>query len=137
MVVEPSGSSVPRRQLGHTLRSLREQAGITVDYASAEIERSRPTLWKIESAQPGVRIRNHDVKGLCALYGADAERTQELLALAEATRVKGWTSSYADLLPPNFDMYVGLEAGAENVFWYEEQHSFQDTPMPLVRPRAA
>jgi transcriptional regulator with XRE-family HTH domain len=118
--IEPSGSSIPRRQLGYALRSLREQTGHSVEYAATVIERSRPTLWKIESGQPGVRIRNHDVRGLCELYGASTDRTDELLALAEATRVKGWTSSYADILPPNFDMYIGLEVAARRVFWYED-----------------
>lgn len=120
MSEEPSGSSVPRRQLGYALRTLREQAGITVEYAATAVERARPTMWKIETGQPGVRIRNQDVKAMCEVYGASPEKTRELIALAEATRVKGWTSSYADILPPNFDMYVGLEVAAERIVWYED-----------------
>ncbi len=120
MTEEPSGSSVPRRQLGLALRMLREQAGLTVEYAAVEAERSRPTIWKIETGQPGVRIRNADVKTMCEVYGASQEKTKELVALAEATRVKGWASSYADILPPTLDMYVGLEVAAERVVWYED-----------------
>lgn len=120
MTEEPSGSSVPRRQLGRALRALREEAGLTVEVAAVEIERSRPTIWKIETGQPGVRFRNADVKMMCEVYGASPEKTTELVALAEATKVKGWASSYSDILPPNLDLYVGLEVAADRIVWYED-----------------
>ncbi|MFV2018697.1 DUF5753 domain-containing protein [Micromonospora sp. LOL_023] len=42
-----------------------------------------------------------------------------MLALAAATRVKGWFSRFRDVLPPGFDMYIGLEAAARAVWAYE------------------
>ena len=44
-----AGSTVPRRQLGRYLRDLRGEAGMTVRAAARELERSEPTMWRIEN----------------------------------------------------------------------------------------
>jgi Domain of unknown function (DUF5753)/Helix-turn-helix domain len=118
---EPTGASVARRRLGEELRKLREACGMTVDFAANEIERARQTLWKMEVGKPGVRILNKDVKALGTLYGAPKELVYGLLGMAEVTRVKGWAQSFADILPPNFDMYIGLEESASKLCWYEPE----------------
>jgi len=112
-----TGSTVPRRQLGRYLRDLRGKAGLTVRAAARELERSEPTLWRIESGLVGVR--SLDVEQMCRLYGADEDMTKALMALARETKAKGWWQAYGDVVPEWFDLFVGLEAAAARITWYE------------------
>ncbi|GAB7041991.1 MULTISPECIES: helix-turn-helix domain-containing protein [Catenuloplanes] len=116
MDAEP-GSTVPRRQLGRYLRRLREQAGVTVKAAAAELECSIQKLWRIEKG--AVPVRGADVKVLCQRYGASEEMTQALVALAKETKAKGWWHSYGDVVPRWFEVYVGMEAAASRLRMYE------------------
>lgn len=91
-----------------------------MDRAAEVTERGRQTVWKIEKGKLDVRIRPEgDVGKLCDLYGADAETRRVLVALAEQTKVKGWFQPEADILPPNFDTYLGLEDTASQISWYD------------------
>jgi len=111
------GSTVPRRQLGRYLRSLRVEAGLTVRAAAKELERSEPTLWRIEAGQ--VAVRALDVEQMCRLYGAKEDMTKALMALARETKAKGWWQTYGDVVPEWFDLFVGLEAAAVKMDEYE------------------
>jgi transcriptional regulator with XRE-family HTH domain len=112
-----TGSTVPRRQLGRYLRALRVEAGLTVRAAARELERSEPTLWRIESGQ--VAVRSLDVEQMCRLYGAKEDMTKALMALAKETKAKGWWQTYGDVVPEWFDLFVGLEAAANRMTEYE------------------
>jgi transcriptional regulator with XRE-family HTH domain len=117
LVETQTGSTVPRRQLGRSLRSLRVEAGLTVRAAAKELERSEPTLWRMESGQ--VAVRSLDVEQMCRLYGATADLTKALMALARETKAKGWWQTYGDVVPEWFDLFVGLEAAANRMDEYE------------------
>jgi transcriptional regulator with XRE-family HTH domain len=112
-----AGSTVPRRQLGRYLRALRAEADLTVRAAAKELERSEPTLWRIEAGQ--VAVRALDVEQMCRLYGAKEEMTKALMALARETKAKGWWQTYGDVVPEWFDLFVGLEAAATRMDEYE------------------
>jgi transcriptional regulator with XRE-family HTH domain len=112
-----TGSTVPRRQLGRYLRELRGSAGLTVRAAAKELERSEPTLWRIESGL--VAVRALDVEQMCRLYGATEDMTKALMALARETKAKGWWQRYGDVVPEWFDLFVGLEAAANQMAEYE------------------
>jgi transcriptional regulator with XRE-family HTH domain len=112
-----AGSTVPRRQLGRYLRELRGAAGLTVRAAARELERSEPTLWRIESGLTS--SRSIEVEAMCRLYGADADMTKALMALAKETKAKGWWQTYGDVVPEWFDLFVGLEAAATRMAEYE------------------
>jgi transcriptional regulator with XRE-family HTH domain len=112
-----AGSTVPRRQLGRYLRSLRVEAGLTVRAAAKELERSEPTLWRMESGM--VAVRSLDVEQMCRLYGATEDMTKALMALARETKAKGWWQTYGDVVPEWFDLFVGLEAAAAKMAEYE------------------
>lgn len=114
-----TGSTVPRRQLGRLLRKLREEAGISVADAAAALERSAPTLWRIEKGTTPMRAA--DVEAMCRLYGADAQTTQALVALARETRARGWWHAYGDTIPAWFEVYVGLEAAASRLRIYDAE----------------
>lgn len=114
-----TGSTVPRRQLGRYLRDLRGSAGLTVRAAAKQLERSEPTIWRIENGL--VSVRAVEVEIMCRLYGASEEMTKVLMALARETKAKGWWQAYGDVLPEWFDLYVGLEAAASRIAWYETE----------------
>jgi DNA-binding XRE family transcriptional regulator len=117
----PQGAMVARRRLGMDLKAMREARGIPVEVAAKHAQVVRQTLWKIETYQPQVRIKAKDIALLCDLYEARPEVKKALTALAEATQTKGWQASFKDVLPPGFDMYVGLEEYATGIDAYEAE----------------
>lgn len=119
MAETQAGSTVPRRQLGRYLRDLRTKAGLTVRAAAKQLERSEPTMWRVESGQVPVRVL--DVKAMCELYQADEKLTEALMALARETKAKGWWQAYGSVVPEWFDLYVGLEAASSRIDWYESE----------------
>ncbi|BEL04382.1 helix-turn-helix transcriptional regulator [Actinoplanes sichuanensis] len=117
---DSAGSTVPRRQLGRYLRSLREGAQprkITIEAAAAHLECSTQKIWRIEKGESPVR--GIDVKALCELYDATPEMTEALVSLARETKSKGWWASYGEAVPDWFDLYIGLEAAASRIRKYE------------------
>ncbi|MFC5721459.1 helix-turn-helix domain-containing protein [Streptomyces gamaensis] len=115
----PSGSTVPRRQLGRILCELRERAGIKTKEAAAHLERSPVTLWRIEQGR--VSSRGVEVEAMCRLYKASPELTKALVGLAKETKAKGWWHAYGDVIPEGFDVYIGLEEAATRLDWYEPE----------------
>ncbi|MGW5354851.1 helix-turn-helix domain-containing protein [Streptomyces sp. NPDC004031] len=114
-----TGSTVPRRQLGRHLRDLRNKARLTVRAAARELEWSEPKIWRIETGQTS--LRSLDVEAMCKIYGAPAELTQGLMGLAKETKGRGWWHAYGDVIPENFDLYIGLEEAAERVQQYSPE----------------
>jgi transcriptional regulator with XRE-family HTH domain len=114
-----AGSTVPRRQLGRYLHDLRVKTGMTARAAARELERSEPTLWRIENGHTATR--SLDVEQMCRLYGATADMTKALMALAKETRARGWWQAYGDVVPEWLDLYIGLEAAATRIDWYESE----------------
>jgi len=114
-----AGSTVPRRQLGRYLRDLRNEAGLTVRAAARQLERSEPTLWRMENGLTS--MRSIEVEAMCRLYGAGEDITKALVALAKETKARGWWQAYGDVVPEWFDLYVGLEAAASRISWYESE----------------
>jgi transcriptional regulator with XRE-family HTH domain len=117
-MTEEMGSTVPRRQLGRTLKQLRTEAGVTLDGAADALECSRQKVWRIESGL-GV-VRSLDVKAMCALYDVNPELVTALVGLASQTKAKGWWHAYGDAIPEWFELYVGLEAVASRLRQYDE-----------------
>ncbi|NIY68073.1 helix-turn-helix domain-containing protein [Streptomyces malaysiensis] len=115
----PTGSTVPRRQLGRYLRDLRNQARLTVRAAASELEWSEAKMWRIESGQTS--LRSHDAETMCKVYGASKELTEALMGLAKETKARGWWHSYGDVIPEGFDLFIGLEEAASQLWWYESE----------------
>ncbi|GIJ28949.1 transcriptional regulator [Micromonospora qiuiae] len=111
------GSTVPRRQLGRLLRQTREQAGIGLEAAAADLEWSRAKMYRIESGQTPIRAL--DVEQMCRLYGASPEMSEVLVSLAKESKGKGWYHAYGEVIPRWFQLYVGLEAAASRIRTYE------------------
>ncbi|MFY1691932.1 helix-turn-helix domain-containing protein [Plantactinospora sp. WMMB782] len=117
-MTEDMGSTVPRRQLGRTLKQLRTEAGVTLDAAADALECSRQKVWRIESGL-GV-VRSLDVRAMCALYDVKPELVGALVGLATQTRAKGWWHAYGDAIPEWFELYVGLEAVASRLRFFKD-----------------
>src|SRR5215470_4655246 len=113
------GPTITRRQLGRRLRALRELAGKTMADMEATKVISRPKLYRIESGTTAVKIS--DVWALCRIYGADEKTTDALAGLATATNDKGWWHDYSDIMPADFELYLGLEAAAKSIHTYDPE----------------
>ena len=111
-------STLPRRQLGRYLRNGRDECGLTLHQAAALIQRSASTLQRMERGMVA-NLREVDVSALCKVYGFDEEHTSVMKVLAAQGNELSWWCEYGDLLPPNFDFYVGLEASAQELTTYE------------------
>ncbi|MFI9272918.1 helix-turn-helix domain-containing protein [Kitasatospora sp. NPDC052896] len=119
MAEGPTGSTVPRRQLGRYLRDLRNKARLTVRAAARQLEWSEAKMWRIETGQTS--LRSLDVEAMCKVYGAPADLTEALMGLAKETKARGWWHSYGDVIPEGFDLYIGLEEAAAQIDWYESE----------------
>lgn len=117
MGTEMHGSTVPRRQLGRSVREARVAAGFTVRAAARALEWSDTKIWRIETGQ--VSIRSFDVAAMCEVYGVRPDLTDALKALSKETKARGWWHSYGDAIPDWFDIYVALEGAASEIRWYE------------------
>ncbi len=113
------GSTVPRRQLGRSLREARTAARFTVRAAAKALEWSEPKLWRIETGQ--VSMRSLDVEAMCRTYGVAPDLTAALMGLAKETKARGWWHAYGDVVPGWFDVYVGLESAARELRMYESE----------------
>jgi transcriptional regulator with XRE-family HTH domain len=109
----PSSPTVRRRELGATLRALRNERGLTVDQVAAELLCSPSKVSRMETGQRGATLR--DVRDLSELYGVtDEAQVARLMDLARGGKEQGWWQSY-DL---EFSTYVGLEAEAVSTKYY-------------------
>ncbi len=110
--------TVRRRRLGGELRRLREAADLTTHHAARYIECSQAKMSKIETGR--VPVKSLEVKALLELYGASAEQSDALLALAKQSQQKGWWQAAGiGPVPDAFATYLGLEAEAESLRDYE------------------
>lgn len=114
----PHGPTVLRIALGTQLRRLREAKGITREAAGREIRASHAKISRLELGRVGFKTR--DVADLLTFYGVDDESERAtFLRLAELANEPGWWHQYSDLLPPWFEMYLGLEQASSVIRAYE------------------
>src|SRR5579859_1629976 len=114
-----TGSTVPRRQLGRHLRDLRNKQRMTVKTAAENLEWSETKIWRIENGLTS--LRSFDAEAMCRVYGAPADLTEALKALAKETKPKGRWQAYGHVIPEYFDVYVGLEEAASHISSYQSE----------------
>lgn len=112
-------STIRRRRLGHELRRLREDAGVTVDEVATALDCSRAKISRIEGGRVGVRPAELVV--MLDRYGiSDQELRDSLVTLArESRRQTEWWTEYGSALSIA-TTYVGFEAAASSVWVYEQ-----------------
>jgi transcriptional regulator with XRE-family HTH domain len=113
-VTTRTSPTVRRRRLGHELRRLRMNAGVTIDQVAKELECSESKISRIETGQ--VTALPRDVGDMLKLYEVVGDQHDELMQLARDARRKGWWHSYGGV--PR-SAYVGFEAAAEQISTYE------------------
>ncbi len=106
--------TVRQRELGIRLRELRNSVALTVEEAGTRMGCSAAKISRMETGARRASLR--DVRELCAIYGiTDAERVEELVALAGQAREPGWWSQYDE---PLLSPYLGLEQEAAAITAY-------------------
>jgi transcriptional regulator with XRE-family HTH domain len=116
MTSTQGGSTVARRQLGRRLRALRMGAGKTHEDLSESRVISRTKIWKLETGR--VPAKDGDVLALARFYGARPDQTDELMALAWATRETGPAGKAGSAITPWFGEYAELEASCATLRAY-------------------
>lgn len=112
------GPTVGRRKLRTAIRRAREAAGLTQDQVAAAMDWSLSKLIRIESGY--VSISTNDVKALLNHYRvSDPNQVAELVQLAKVSRQRAWWSQYRDSVPPAYYSYIGLEAEAAALCFYQ------------------
>lgn len=121
------GPVVPRRRLGAELRTLREQAELTIEDVAKELECSVSKVSRLETGQ-GIP-KSRDVRDLLDRYGItdEAHRDRLMRWVREGNR-QGWWDDFSDvlapdprdpLLPDNPSRYVALEQDASELRSFE------------------
>jgi transcriptional regulator with XRE-family HTH domain len=109
-VPEPASPIVRRRRLAAELRRLRERADLTGDFVADRMGWSASKVSRIENAHTAPRPA--EIQKLLLLYGIEGSYADELLALAQEAKRKGWWKAYSDALPGPHTRFIGLEAEA-------------------------
>jgi transcriptional regulator with XRE-family HTH domain len=107
------GPTTRRRQLGASLRALRERTGLTMEEAGARAGVSKATVSRYESSEGAVRWIVVDQ--LCRVYEAGDEQRDRLKELAKNSKVQGWWLPFSDDLKGTLSTYVALENDASKL----------------------
>jgi transcriptional regulator with XRE-family HTH domain len=121
------GPVVPRRRLGAELRTLREQAGLTIEDVAQELECSVSKVSRLETGQGIPKVR--DVRDLLDRYEVtDQAYRDRMMRLVRDGQRQGWWHDFSDVLAPdpedplvsdNISRYVALEQDSRNVRSFE------------------
>ena len=107
---EPASPIVRRRRLAAELRRLRERADLTGEFVADRMGWSPSKVSRIENAHTSARPA--EIQKLLKLYGIEGSYADELMALAQEAKRKGWWKAYSDALPDPHTRFIGLEAEA-------------------------
>lgn len=91
---------------------------MSLSEAAGHIGRSAPTLMRIEKGLTQ-KVSVPEIEAFCRLYQFDEETVKAMKGLAQQANTKNWWHEYDDLIPANFDVYVGLETAAKGIVSYQ------------------
>lgn len=106
-----------RRQLGLTLRRLREAAGKSQQVAAERISKARSQVVELEDGRG--TLPADDLAKLLNLYEVSGDERQTVLDLGALARARQKRRAYTDLLPGSFQRFADLEANATEIACYE------------------
>jgi transcriptional regulator with XRE-family HTH domain len=110
-----------RRTAARILRQLRTAAEVSQEDAAEALGVHVGKIYKLENGLPGAKLSKGDVLILARLYGVDEETQDQLETLADAMKVSGPYQPYKDVVSPELDIYLGLEADSKSVSSYESE----------------
>ena len=116
-VVRAGRQTVERRQLGLTLKRLRERAGKTQQDAARALKRDAARISQVETAKGSFSVEELTV--LLDFYNADAAERQLVLDLGRQARKRQRGRAYIDQLPRAFERLADLQADAKQIGFYE------------------
>ncbi|MGH3830346.1 MAG: helix-turn-helix domain-containing protein [Pseudonocardiaceae bacterium] len=105
--------TLQKRQLGRTLRRLRERAGLSLEEAAPKLDWSASKLGRIETAEQGVDV--HGVRSMLDLYDVGGAQWGEIVGMTREAQQKGWWHSYG----LSDAGYVALETDAAMAYVYQ------------------
>jgi transcriptional regulator with XRE-family HTH domain len=112
------GPTVRRRRLGAELRRLREASSLKLEEVADQLGLAASTLSRIETGKAPTKTTY--LTSMLGMYGVDDPASRQVLIdMAREGHRKGWWSSYDDVLPSGFGIYVGLEAEASGLRSFE------------------
>jgi transcriptional regulator with XRE-family HTH domain len=106
-----------RRQLGLTLRRLRERAGHTQQAAADAIGRVRSRIVELEEGK--ATLDQKDLKVLLNFYEVQQDTLKTVLALGVKARRRQRNRPYTDVLPDSYLRFADLEASASEIRGFE------------------
>ena len=109
--------TVRRRRLARELRQLREERGLTIGEVGHATDISPATVQRYETERGAVKVNY--VRALLDLYDTSDKLRETLVDIARNSRQKGWWAAYGDVIRPDFEEYVGLEAEATSLRVYD------------------
>lgn len=108
------GPLIRRRELGGRLRTLRVNAGMTIEQVASRLLCSPSKVSRMETGFRAVTLR--DIRDLCNLYQVtDTSQRDYLMELGREGRRQGWWQTYD--VP--YGTYIGLEADATSICSHE------------------
>ncbi|QIS06732.1 helix-turn-helix domain-containing protein [Nocardia brasiliensis] len=113
-----SGQTLPRRQLGKYLRDARNALNLTQESVAASSEVATSVLQRLEKGQ-ATRVKARDLKAICEVLEMADDTTSAMVGLLHQAAEKSWWHAYGDLIPANFDVYVGFETAARGLTMYQ------------------
>jgi transcriptional regulator with XRE-family HTH domain len=108
-----SEPTVRRQELGEQLRTLRENADMTLAQCAKRICISPSMLSRIETGKR--TATSEDVSGLLALYELNAKTRKELLSLAREAGVRGWWQRDKPSFAERQRTLISLESKASKI----------------------
>lgn len=116
-MVATSSPALLKRWIGLNLRQLRKEAGKERSEVMQRLGMSRAQVGHLETA---VRLPSQPVLEILLDFYGKPERLPDFLRIVEAARKgKNWWEKLSGAVPPWFDLFLGLEAGAADVFVFD------------------
>jgi len=115
--VSKARQTFERRQLGLTLRRLREQAGKPQQAAAERIGKARTQLVELEDGRG--TLASDALEKLLDFYDVTGDERQTVLELGALARARQKRRAYTDLLPGSFQRFADLEVSATEINCYE------------------
>lgn len=134
-MVTSSSPAVLKRWIALELKGLRAEARLTQKDAATRIGRTQQHIGYLESARnlPSAG----DLEILLGLYGVPDQIDLMLEMLTAAKKGKNWWANLGSAVPPDFDLFLGLESGAAELSSYDstlvrgllQTHEYADAVM--------
>jgi transcriptional regulator with XRE-family HTH domain len=106
-----------RRQLGLTMRRLRDEAGKSQQVAADVVGRTRTRIVQLEDGS--ATFSQEDLGKLLDCFGVTGDERATVLELGLQARKRQKRRIYVDQLPDAFQRFADLEASATEINWFE------------------